>query len=121
MRRWAQSVNFKCAFEKTPPEQGGIQILGSAEKFSAESRHDWSCVPSEQFIGFSCLCVGEGGRLESTVLEYSVFLFQPFFAQTEHTRCVLYSVVLPLPVSNAVSSSKFDLFDPPSHAGTFEG
>ena len=59
--------------------------------------------------------------MESTVLEYSVFLFQPFRAQTEHTRCVLYSVVLPLPVSTAVSSSKCDLFDPPSRAGTFEG
>ena len=55
MRRWTRSVNFKCEFEQRP--RAGIQILGSAEKLNAESRHDWTCVYSVKSSLVFLVCV----------------------------------------------------------------
>ena len=88
MQRWARSVNFKCAFEQTPPEQVGIQILGSAEKFNAESRHDWCCVyPVNRSLVFPVCVLAKvaGWNPQSWNILYSSF--NPFLHRLK-TRAV---------------------------------
>ena len=68
------------------------------------------CVPSEVFL---VLAVCELAKVAVGILHLGMFSIPrsaPFCAPTEHAHCVLYLVVFPLPISNVVSSSKFDLF-----------
>ena len=122
MQRWARGVKFKCAFEQTPPEQGGIQILGSAEKFIAESRHDWSCVyPVKSSLVFPVCVLAKvaGWNPQSWNILYSSFNAFVHRLNTRAVSCIRWccryqSVTL-------FQARSLIFLTHPSRAGTFEG